>query len=510
MDQKLKTFVAASLFSFYAFLLVSQKIILATADLGRYLKSGQLFFQNHLIPRHNLFSYTYPHFPIVNHHWAAGPVFYSIYRLAGFPGLSIAAALGTALAVFLSLRLAGRLAPKNISAVIIASLLTMPLIAYRYEVRPEELSFLFMAADIYLLTQFLRRRLAFRRLAAIYLPLQIFWVNFHIFFALGIGLAGLAFLADWLAGRRQTRPLLMLTVAAAAASLANPFFIKGLLEPLVIFRNYGYMVVENQSLFFALKRFPSATFFQALFLAALVPPAAFYLIRRQRRQPIAWFLSFSALFFSLLSLRYIRALPLMGLTLPPFFSLLAAKIGRQISKETWQLAAAILVGLVLWLGLALPTPYSPWYHHRFGWGLAPQARAAGQFFRQNHLRGPVFNNYDIGGYLIWALYPQEKVFVDNRPEAYPASFFQKVYIPAQENDPKWLALDRRYRFNAIFFYRRDNTPWAQPFLIRRLRDTGWAPVYVDAYSLILIRNSPANQKNIAKYRLPLRLFRIGH
>jgi hypothetical protein len=57
-----------------------------------------------------------------------------------------------------------------------------------------------------------------------------------------------------------------------------------------------------------------------------------------------------------------------------------------------------------------------------------------------NLKGPIFNNFDIGSYLIFRLYNKSlpagrQVFVDGRPEAYPASFFQITYILMQQ-DPK--------------------------------------------------------------------------
>ncbi|PIP87416.1 hypothetical protein COW81_00305, partial [Candidatus Campbellbacteria bacterium CG22_combo_CG10-13_8_21_14_all_36_13] len=55
------------------------------------------------------------------------------------------------------------------------------------------------------------------------------------------------------------------------------------------------------------------------------------------------------------------------------------------------------------------------------------------FVLENDIQGNMFNNFDIGGYLIYRLYPDRKVFVDNRPEAYPAEFFEKVYKPMQES-----------------------------------------------------------------------------
>src|SRR5439155_19342363 len=38
----------------------------------------------------------------------------------------------------------------------------------------------------------------------------------------------------------------------------------------------------------------------------------------------------------------------------------------------------------------------------------------------NHIQGPLLNNFNIGGYLIHYLFPQHRVYVDSRPEAYTA------------------------------------------------------------------------------------------
>jgi hypothetical protein len=71
-----------------------------------------------------------------------------------------------------------------------------------------------------------------------------------------------------------------------------------------------------------------------------------------------------------------------------------------------------------------------------GLGLLPGVDASGDFFRENHIAGPIFNDYDTGGYLIYKLSidgPNQRVFVDNRPEAYTREFFRDFYIRAQRD-----------------------------------------------------------------------------
>ncbi|MDO8461153.1 MAG: hypothetical protein Q7S38_01780, partial [bacterium] len=40
-----------------------------TQDLGRHLLAGQIIFETQEIPKTNLFSYAYPDFSFINHHW---------------------------------------------------------------------------------------------------------------------------------------------------------------------------------------------------------------------------------------------------------------------------------------------------------------------------------------------------------------------------------------------------------------------------------------------------------
>jgi len=145
---------------------------------------------------------------------------------------------------------------------------------------------------------------------------------------------------------------------------------------------------------------------------------------------------------------------------------------------------------------------------RFGFGLMEGNNQSAQFIRDNNLEGLIFNNYDIGGYLIYHFYPQEKVFTDNRPEAYPISHFQEIYIPAQQDNSAWQNLDNQYNFNMIFFSPRDYTPWSQQFLVSRVQDDNWATVYFDSYAIIFLKRNKLNQSIIEQYEIPKQFFNV--
>lgn len=103
---------------------------------------------------------------------------------------------------------------------------------------------------------------------------------------------------------------------------------------------------------------------------------------------------------------------------------------------------------------------------------------------------------------------KKKFFVDNRPEAYPKEFFDKVYIPMQENNDRWKEMEQKYNFNTVFFYRHDLTPWAQTFLVNRITDSSWAPIYVDDFSIIFVKRNEINKELINKFELPKEMFTV--
>jgi hypothetical protein len=109
------------------------------------------------------------------------------------------------------------------------------------------------------------------------------------------------------------------------------------------------------------------------------------------------------------------------------------------------------------------------------------------YFQANQLKGPIFNNFDIGGYLIYRLYPAEKVFVDNRPEAYPVSFFQDTYIPMQQDPKVFQAMEEKYHFQTIIWGVEDITNWSQDFLRYMQTNADWKLVYSDGKTAIFSR-----------------------
>ena len=137
-------------------------------------------------------------------------------------------------------------------------------------------------------------------------------------------------------------------------------------------------------------------------------------------------------FITIVTFRAVRLIMPFGFLFIP----LAAYFYSPYFKKA---AVGFVLGLASVAGIILCVCLMP-AHPQIG--LMPNVNASAEFFKQSGLKGPIFSNYDIGGYLIYHLEGQEKVFVDNRQEAFPPDFFQKVYIPMQEDPAVWKDMSR--------------------------------------------------------------------
>jgi hypothetical protein len=189
-----------------------------------------------------------------------------------------------------------------------------------------------------------------------------------------------------------------------------------------------------------------------------------------------------------------------------FHSAYREKLERMAgSIETAALTAAAVVCLIAF-SANIPSLYPYW--NEAGLGLETGNSRAAEFLRSSNIDGPIFNNYDIGGYLIFHLFPERRVFVDNRPEAYPSEFFREVYLPLLESDQKWTEALSRYRFNVIVLSPRDASTHGRKFFFARFKDPEWAPVFGDSNTMVLLRRTMENQGKIRAFEIPRDMFRF--
>jgi len=72
-----------------------------------------------------------------------------------------------------------------------------------------------------------------------------------------------------------------------------------------------------------------------------------------------------------------------------------------------------------------------------------------EYLRQHDLPGQMFNSYNWGGYLIWALYPDKPVFVDGRTDLYAFNGVLDDYVQVQLVSPGWQEILDRYNVGYV-------------------------------------------------------------
>ncbi|MDO8516042.1 MAG: hypothetical protein Q7S28_02205 [bacterium] len=471
------------------------------SDSFYHLKAGQVIAETKSIPHTDIFSSTAFGAPWVTHEWLAEVVFYFVYQLGGFWFLIGFVALIAALTYFIifqTARLYG-----------IYSYVAIPLLfvfAYansaRWAPRPQVFSFLFLASVIYCLEKY-RRGGHIRFLYAV-VAIIILWANMHASVILGLGiLEGYAILEmckrwwpQWL-GIQMVRPKKIFYAVGAAWTLAllNPntykiFFYSDAIQEGI--KNFN--VLEWKSILTFIGNTRINVLVGELVLGVIIL-VWWFGVRKASRDvtPLAMGLLISAMPFS--SARHIGLWPIVVLAsiLVPL-SYVGERALRSFDERRIWYCVLALGGLFL-ASRIYYVPTKP-----VDAALLPVH--AMDFIVENNLKGPLFNLYNEGGYLIWRMYPDEKVFIDGRSEVFPGEP-TRDFLNIIGNGPEWDTLvNEKYGLNYfILDYAQSAQYRSINKLVARLIIDQWPLVYWDDRYIIFVRRSEANRDIIERYAM---------
>jgi hypothetical protein len=356
--------------------------------------------------------------PWVAYSWLHEVALYAAYQLGGLAGvLAFRHLLDTltflTIAWFLMRGSEGRIRPLIALLLVTATLVPMML------ERPWHYTIVFTTLTLHAAIE-LRTGASVRRFWWL-IPIYALWANLHIQFVLGIGVLGLGLTVTWIerwrAGDRawSWTGWAGLIVGCAVATLVNPYHVR------------LYQVVwEYASQTGALRVVselapPDFRFWWNWALAVILAWAAVECVRR--RLPIfeTAFLIVGAIF----SLRMQRDIW--------FGSVVAAAVLTRLSLPTNPVRDRLLVVRLLAVTLAAVVLA------RVVWASGPGRQkpveevnrkhypvAAAEFVREQRPPGPLYNHFNWGGYLIWAL-PEYPVGMDGRTNLYGEERLARAY-----------------------------------------------------------------------------------
>ena len=146
--KSLKIFTLAALLLFIILIFFHTDSAI-TQDLGRHLTLGKIIWEKKFIPTTNLFSYTNPDFPALNHHWGSQIIFYLLDQAVKIEGLIIIKVIIISIAVLLLVLFTIKKA--NFFLTVAVGILSMEIFRERTEIRPEIFAYLIFSLLLFIL-----------------------------------------------------------------------------------------------------------------------------------------------------------------------------------------------------------------------------------------------------------------------------------------------------------------------------------------------------------------------
>lgn len=494
---------------------------LSNYDFWQHMASGRYMAESGEILTRDVFSYTIRGKEWVNHQWLSQLLMYLGYRAVGAEGMVFLKALLFVITFTIILTIGFRKETCFLSAAI--ALLAALTASGRLMVRPE--AFTLFLTSVYLAILF-RNEYGGRdgdRTLYLLVPLQLLWANLHGGSIVGLGLIWIFIVGDFAdsripgrfrersaGGSRKERALLIVGLLAMGACFCNPSGWHLLLRPFQAFASPSFMSdIGEWSPTFSGP--PETRGLAQSFYAVFLGIAAAAALLDLKRAGCSSLLLLAV--FAYLSLKARRNMALFALVAAPItvrclndlFLPLFRRGGRP-ARFVRATASSMLMAACLLLLFAVST--DRYYvadnsSTRFGIGIHPRAypRGGADFILENDIPGRVFNNYDLGSYLMWRFHPGRGVFVDGRNDLYGEEFMSAVHKRVLSEPLYWERVASDFGINCAII--RHHALEVKDLLRTLHSSKEWVPCYIDELCIVFLRDSAPLDDLVRRYRLDL-------
>ena len=388
-------------------------------DLWWHLSTGKLIVHSGGVPHTDPFSYSCAGQPWVAHEWLSEVFIYGVYRLARWSGLIVAFATATLGGfLFLYLRCPGK--PYLAAALTLFGLFACsPVLG----VRPQMLSFLLVSVLLWIL-----ERSEANRKSLWWIPfIFVLWVNLHGAYAAGVLILMIftlaAFAHSWRA--HDSWRLFIVLLITLIGIAVNPNGLR--------MYSYPFEVIHSASMQNYIAEWFSPDFHKlayAPFMILILALVVAFALSPQKPSTRDLVLLLGTLWAALASVRHI---PLFVLISIPVLARCLRALNwpgekwadthdrRNISLVRSSFHATFVLIAVLFASAQVTKVCNT---QKAGQDrLYPSGAVA--FLKSHTLPPNVFGYYDWGGYLIWSLYPEQRVYIDGRADVYGDSIFRQ-------------------------------------------------------------------------------------
>ena len=446
-------------------------------DIWWHIAAGEHILSNATWPTSDFYSFTVSGNEWIPYEWLGDVVMALAMRLGGLPVL-VALVIALASTLVLLLYYYAYLRSRNIKAAFVACIVLLPLAALFFAVRPQLLGYIFLLLTLICLESFRQGR---RKTLWVLPPIFLLWVNTHGSFSFGLFALGLywvsglmSFRWDGLAAEpwtvEQRRHLAVISLLSVIALTVTPYGSRLAAYPLEL-ALFQPVNIAN------IGEWHSPVFHSMLWKLFLILVLLFYSAQMHFR--LTWRLEEMGLLLFATYTTFVHrrfAIVFVIVFAPLLAALLARWIrGYQPVKDRTVLNAALLVLIVVGLVRFFPS------REQLNRDVADAfPRGAVTYMRQHPVPARLLNDSDWGGYLIWSLGPDHKVFIDGRADIYEYGGVLADNFHMKQIGPDTLFLLRKYGIEACLLEREASL---STFLAALPE---WEEVYVDELSVIYV------------------------
>jgi hypothetical protein len=451
-------------------------------DLWWHLRTGQWMVENGRVPHADPFSFTRAGHAWVAHEWLSEVAFYELWKHGGTTALIVFSAIVTTAGfMLLYLRCPGK-RYWAVAATVAGALASAP----SWGVRPQMFTFTLASLLLWLIERGENRP----RLLFYIPPLFLLWLNLHAGFALGPALLfayGFGLLMETALGNmpwQQARPLLLRVALLLLACLAlvplNPSGAELYRYPLDTLRSPGMRSLIGEWF--------SPDFHQWLYrpllLVWLLLLTALALSRSRPKGRVLAPLLLTA-FAALDAVRHIPifillAVPVLAAALPQKSTPVSAS-SRGPSSSRFRLV--FMGSLVVLMAVLTAVKWLSLARNQNAREAAEFPQKAVAFLQSADYPTRLFVYYDWGGYAIWKLYPQYRVFVDGRADLYGDDLLSQ-FKSLMQLRTGWEPILDNWSIDMVLV--PPSSALAQALIL----DPQWHVKFSDSRAIILLRRRP--------------------
>lgn len=326
-------------------------------------------------------------------------------------------------------------------------------------------------------------------------PLILLWVNLHVGFLVGVMVVAIYAahrLWRWFKGRDKNDLLALVPCALCGIIwLVNPYGIRVLSLPSKIKSVPGVTEMLFEWMPFIIWNGQNLPYFIFIGMGFLLAFYILTLILRTTRLP--WWHLVTAAFFVVITWNARRQMAITALAIPILALPHLEGINRILTRNRFLVPALTAAGALILSGMQLTghlVGATGWPTMKLNITSFPIG--ATQFLKVHRPPANMFNSYHFGGYLLYYLGPETKVFIDGRIDTYDPA----IWVDDRAIEAGTLSIDeacRRYHLNTFVL---DKRPQFDPGnLVQRIAmRPDMKIVYDDLICAVFVRLSPETEE----------------